>query len=334
MSRIQGTAFAPRSSERHEAMLDLSQANFVALHINGDIISCEQHHVTVSDPVGNLPIRFTFAQGWVFVAPRSAAIEQWLQRHRKRRTRFVDWMEGNITAWVVSSFICIAILLWGYVYALPWASDKIAERLPDSVSLLLGEKILQTLDEHLVPSELAASQQQAIRLRVAQHVEKLAPLPFAINVQFRSSAQGANAFALPGGTIILLDELVALAETPAQLDSIILHELGHVHHRHMMKQLVQSTILSVSVSLITGESSGIVDNLAGMGVFIASNGQSREAEKQADHYAKLAMRQIYGSSEPMAEMFERFQQQSEGEVPAWLSTHPDFDSRIDAARSD
>lgn len=35
----------------------------------------------------------------------------------------------------------------------------------------------------------------------------------------------------PGGKIVLLDDLVTLAENEQQLDSIILHELGHVHHR-------------------------------------------------------------------------------------------------------
>lgn len=131
---------------------------------------------------------------------------------------------------------------------------------------------------------------------------------------------------------MLLDELVLLAKTPEQLDSIILHELGHVHHRHMLKRLVHSSVLSIGVALLTGESSGVVDNLVGIGVFTLSNGQSRDAEQEADQYAKQAMQAIYGSSEPLAEMFELFQQQETIEVPAWLSTHPDLEQRIDAAR--
>ena len=96
--------------------------------------------------------------------------------------------------------------------------------------------------------------------------------------------------------------------------------------------MVHSSILSVGVALLTGESSGIVDNLAGVGVFFLSNGHSRQAESEADRFAIQAMVKVYGSSEPMAEMFELFQQQDSLDVPEWLNSHPDFEQRIQAAR--
>lgn len=226
----------------------------------------------------------------------------------------------------------IGLCVWAYVAFLPWLSKEVAERVPESAAVVLGEKILQTLDRDLKPSELSLAQQDEIKQRVFSHLNQLEPLPYPIKVEFRHSDIGANAFALPGGTLVLLDELVLLAKTPEQLDSIILHELGHVHHRHMLKRLVHSSVLSIGVALLTGESSGVVDNLVGIGVFTLSNGQSREAEQEADQYAKQAMQAIYGSSEPLAEMFELFQQQETIEVPAWLSTHPDLEQRIDAAR--
>lgn len=60
---------------------------------------------------------------------------------------------------------------------------------------------------------------------------------------FRSWPHGPNAFALSDGTVIVLDSLVEMATTPAELDSILLHEVGHVYHQHVMESVVQSALI-------------------------------------------------------------------------------------------
>lgn len=157
----------------------------------------------------------------------------------------------------------------------------------------------------------------------------------SVRLLFRSSELGANAFALSHSTIIILDDLVALTETQRQLDGILLHELGHLEYQHGMKAIVRSSLLSLSVALLTGESSGVIDNLAGIGVFVANNGQSQQAEREADRYASDSMWQIHGTNKPMIEMFELLQGSSDHvtELPAWFSTHPELTKRINALKS-
>ena len=328
--RMKGSAFPPRSSVRHDAVLDTTQANYLSLWVDSDIISCEQQRVDISVPVGNLPIRFKFPDGWVFIVERSPPLCDWLIANKQ--SSFIDKVESNVFAWLISVIACIGFLAGSYVYVLPWVSDKIASSVPDYVAIALGDQILDSFSERWQPSKLGLLEQQKIRNRVEQHTTQLKALPYRVEVVFRSSEMGANAFALPGGKIVILDEMLELAENDQQLDSIILHEIGHVYHRHMLKKLVHSSLLSVGVSLMTGESSGIVDNLTGVGVFFLSNGHSREAESEADEYAKQSMQTIYGSSEPMAEMFELFNKQDVIEIPEWLNSHPDFKQRIEAVR--
>lgn len=327
---ISGTAFPPKSSVRYEAELDVTQPDCLCLHVDDLIVSCDMKYVDISVPVGHLPIRFKFPDGWVFIAERTTQMTQWLQRHRK--VGVVDKIESNVFAWLLSAVVCLGVILGGYYYGLPWVSEKVALVVPDSVAVALGDEILDAFDDQWEESQLSDLQQEAIRQRVESHLESLEALPYPLEIVFRSSEMGANAFALPGGKIVLLDQLIELADNEQQLDSIILHEIGHIHHRHMMEKLVHSSLLSVGVALITGESSGIVDNLAGLGVFFLSNGHSRGAESEADSYAKHAMITVYGSSEPMAEMFELFQDQEMVEIPEWLSSHPDFEQRIQEAR--
>lgn len=328
--RVQGTAFPPRSSIRYEAELDVSQSNCLSLYVNGDIFSCQQQDVEISAPVGNLPIRFIFPSDWMFVAERTDEVSQWLKRNSKSGR--ADKLESSIIAWFIGLVVSISVLLGGYYYALPWGSEKVAKLIPSSISVSLGNKVLEAFENRWLPSELPEKQQEVIRHRVSQHLQQLEALPYPIEILFRSSDMGANAFALPGGKVVLLDELIELAENDQQLDSIILHELGHVYHRHMMEKLVHSSLISVGVVMLFGESSGIVDNLVSIGVFIISNGHSRMAESEADEYAKQAMIQLYGSSEPMAEMFELFQKQDTVDIPSWLSSHPESEQRIKSAR--
>ncbi|NOH71795.1 M48 family metallopeptidase [Vibrio pectenicida] len=324
-----GTAFAPRGSQRYIAQLDVSQANQLSLRVDGDVISCDLQYADISAPLGKLPVKFTFPNGWVFVVERTVSVNQWLASNK--RSSLVDKMEANWLAWLLSVFVCVGVVLSLYFYVLPWTSDKVAKAVPSHIAVLLGDKILQSLDNSWQESKLSAEEQQQIQKRVSQHLTQLEPLPYPIKLEFRASDMGANAFALPGGKVVLLDEIVALAQNKQQLDSIILHEIGHIYHRHMLKKLVHSSLLSVGVSLLTGESSGVVDNLAGLGVFFLSNGHYREAELEADVFSKQAMLSLYGTSQPLAEMFELLHEQNGPDIPEWMSTHPDFEQRIQAA---
>ncbi|USD65585.1 M48 family metallopeptidase [Vibrio sp. SCSIO 43136] len=329
---ISGIAYAPRSSVRCEAQLDLSVDKYVYLNIDSGTQSCESAELQISQSVGNLPIRITFPNGWTFVASRTEALDAWLKNNGQSSR--VDKLERNWSAWLVGSVVTLLVLFASYTYLLPWVSFQVAKSLPPTLVSTLQSEVINTLDEQsFQPSKLPASQQQAIRARAQQYIAKLDPLPYPIQIEFRSSKLGANAFALPGGMIILLDELVNMAENDQQLDSIILHEVGHVYHRHMTTRLVHSSILSVSFALLTGESTGIVDNLAGIALFILANGESRQAEREADLYAKQAMIEIYGSSQAMAEMFVQLQQHNQTSMPKWLSSHPDIEQRISAASS-
>ncbi|BDR16287.1 M48 family metallopeptidase [Vibrio sp. STUT-A11] len=249
---------------------------------------------------------------------------------------WITRMENSSRVAVVSTVILILLMSGGFVYGIPWVSQKAVMFLPDTVATHVGKQVLTTLDEKwFEPSELPLSQQQEIRQRFQSHIDSLVAdgeaFPSPPNLVFRHWDEGVNAFALSNGTIIVTDDIVEAMVTPAQLDSVLFHELGHVKYEHVMQSVIRASLLSVAVALVTGESSGVIDNLVGAGVFLFSNGYSRDNEAEADQYALKAMLRIYGTTVPMQEMFKLLQASSSGHMPEWLSTHPDINARIEAS---
>ncbi len=107
-----------------------------------------------------------------------------------------------------------------------------------------------------------------------------------------------NAVALPGGQVMLFDGLVQQAETPEELAGVLGHEVGHVRERHVMTAILRQFGLSI---LLAGADSGIGNTAFG----IASLGYSREAEREADEYARARMAAADISPLGAAAFFER-----------------------------
>lgn len=330
---LNGVAHPPRSSKRCEATLDISLDGMLVINASDQRSSANIADVKINVGVGSTPSKFTFPDGWLFVAQPCDELTAFLKQHGQH-----DWMgklEKNVSAILICCIAILALTIGTFTYGIPWLTDKVVVYLPDSVSKIVEERVLVSFDEQLFePSELTLSRQATIRQRFEGHLRELG-IDGDVRLLFRSSELGANAFALSHNTIIVLDDLVQLTKTQQQLDSILMHELGHIEQQHVMKTIVRSSLLSLSVAILTGESSGVIDNLAGIGVFVANNGQSQHAEREADRFASDSMWQIHGTNQPMIEMFELLQESSdyEAEIPAWLSSHPELSERIDSLKS-
>lgn len=120
----------------------------------------------------------------------------------------------------------------------------------------------------LKPSKLPADRQAALRSRFDALAQQVSPqlqrypgYAPRLTLQFRSSI-GPNAFALPGGTIVVTDAMVnAAAEhklTDDALIGVLAHEIGHVLHRHTTRMVVEQGVLNVGLGLALGDVSMLV----------------------------------------------------------------------------
>jgi beta-barrel assembly-enhancing protease len=138
-----------------------------------------------------------------------------------------------------------------------------------------------------------------------------------------------NAFALPGGHLIIYSGLILNTDNQEEITGVICHEIAHIELNHVMKKLVKEIGLSVLISMTTGNSGGeIIKETAKM---LSSSAFDRSLEKEADIKAVDYMIKANVNPEPFANFLYKLSEK-EHEVTkymTWISTHPDSKERAE-----
>lgn len=175
---------------------------------------------------------------------------------------------------------------------------------------------------------------RAITIVVADF-QSSAGLQTARRIEFRSTpaGPGVNAFALPGGVIVFLDGIVALAaEDDEILLAVLAHESGHQERHHMTRSLFRALGGVALAGLLSGDYSSVASHGAAL---FGQLRYSRQDEAEADEFAFAALGRAGISPGALARLFRRedadAREKHGGAPPEWLSTHPGARDR--AARS-
>ena len=189
----------------------------------------------------------------------------------------------------------------------------------------------------LQPSELTLSEQQTILSNWQLTLSQLALDRSYYTLIFRKSdSLGANAFALPNGTIVVTDQFIKLIESRQDLlQAILLHEIGHVEHHHSMRLISQSLFSSLVIDYFFADVSGLIDAFAGISTTLVQNQFSSELEWEADNFALKQMKISGLDTENFALVLEKLMKTipEESNIDSWLQTHPLLRKRIANARA-
>jgi len=234
----------------------------------------------------------------------NAAWDAWQRSarpHESLAVRLQQSWRGTLAAALVLLMLAAA----GYRWGLPAAARGVLAVLPARTDRSIGEAALASMEGRwLRPSALPEAQ----RLRIAQafaeavsHAYPQGDRP-AYVLQFRKSRLGPNAFALPGGTIVLTDEMVTLLQGHEDvLVGVLGHELGHVRQRHSMRLVVQTSLLGMVTGIAFGDFSTV---LAGVPAVLGGMDYSRDFEREADDEAAAVLRANGQSPLLMVQLFE------------------------------
>lgn len=265
-----------------------------------------------------------------------------------RRDSLIVRAQNHWPTAVVALIAAITVIAFGYLYGLPLLARAVAPLIPAELEARIGEQALSWIDDRLFgPSELPAAQRE----RLAASFARIAPADArAYRIEFRASKIGPNAFALPGGTIVITDQLVRSTFHDEAVLGVLAHELGHVQERHFLRRMISSTITGAVATLIAGDASGL---LTALPATLADLSFSRDMEREADRYAIALLRAHGVPLRPLADLLEQLEQAHDRERrpkgreaadppdakrkpadawPDYLSTHPDTRERVRTIR--
>jgi Zn-dependent protease with chaperone function len=213
---------------------------------------------------------------------------------RERTERPVAWLEQRVWVAVLAVVLTVALAVAARFRGLPWAADAIAQRTSIESERALGRQTLARFDELVfTASELESGEMAPINEAFASLVGEAGGKRSG-ELHFRASKVGPNAFALPGGDIVLTDELVANCST-AEVKAVLAHELGHVERRHTLRQLIVASGTAALATAIFGDASSLSVAVTGAPAFLLELEYSRELESEADAFA-FALLERQGAS--------------------------------------
>lgn len=173
------------------------------------------------------------------------------------------------------------------------------------MSTKLAGEVLERLDERVLsPTELAQQRQSTLQNQFAFLTAGLQDFRFTLRFR-KGNMVGANAFALPDGTIVMTDELVALADNDFELQSVLLHEIGHVVNRHSLRQLIENSSSALLVIWLTGDIEAGSSWFATLPTLLLHASYSRDIEWEADAYALEQMRTANISPQYFADLMKK-----------------------------
>ena len=249
-------------------------------------------------------------------------------------------IENNFRYIVLALTLTLA-LIWAFIsYGVPFIAEQVAHAIPLSTEKAMGEQVLQAMDlEEYVfqPSLLSTSRQEQIKSELQKLCQQQTHCPPYILLFRRSARIGANAFALPGGTLIITDALVQLAKHDDEITAVLAHELGHINRRHAMRQVLQSTLSGLVIVAVLGDFDSIA---SGLPATLLQLRYTRQMELEADAYALQALQTACISPLAFVNILERLSgahKENESEkttsgVERLLASHPDTAIRLKAFR--
>jgi len=371
--RLGGRLYAAQSSRCENAVLALDAFGTLRLETAADesaqffqasSTTLDATQIRWQDRVGNIPLRLHLPDGRLFETSDFAAadglrrsLRKFLSHQRSNPPQpsghLLHRMESQRWRYLLGLFLLVLGLTGSALYwGLPWVADKSVRFVPLAWEQAIGAGVMSTLDHTAMDeTQLSEARQADIRAAFDNLLAKQPPPDFDFRLHFRSSnLLGANALALPGGHVIVTDDLVELADNMDEIAGVLAHELGHVHHRHGMRNLARASSFSFVLLLTLADATSLINDLAASGVFFMQMSYSRTFEYEADRHSVTLMHAAGRNPLALAHMLERLEahhrpkrkpsqnpsadgQNPSDTLPRWLSTHPPTPERIHTIRA-
>jgi beta-barrel assembly-enhancing protease len=144
-----------------------------------------------------------------------------------------------------------------------------------------------------------------------------------------------NAYALPGGNVVVYTGLLQKIKTPEALAALLAHECTHVNERHSLRSLLRSAASSIALSVVFGDAGGAASVVASNVQALNGLRYSRSLEEEADTKGMDLLLQNGVAADGMKQLMQTLQQaetNTSGTL-SFFSSHPLTEERLKAAEN-
>lgn len=240
-------------------------------------------------------------------------------------------------AWALAAIASVLLIVF---VVIPSLSNQLATLVPVERERQMGQAVMGQIrwglgkfggrQIQVCASETGQAALDKMAARILGDIET--PHPFEISI---FDHEMVNAFAAPGGQIVLFRGLLDKAETPEEVAGVLAHEAGHVVNRDPLRLALRSSGTAGLLGLVLGDFTGGAFVLILTEQLIASS-YSQAAEAQADIFAVDLLNRAGLPSDPFANFFLRLIEEYDIKDETWtshLASHPHPQGRAEDARA-
>ncbi|HUG18188.1 MAG TPA: M48 family metallopeptidase [Planctomycetaceae bacterium] len=233
--------------------------------------------------------------------------------------------------WFVTLSAISVVLLIGLYIGIKLGAKAAVHALPYGVD----EKIGEIASEQMQDGFPEARDKQVVDAieTIVRRLETHSGLPNAKFTVRVVDGPIMNAYALPGGYITVYTGLIDESESAEEVAGVIAHEMAHVTLRHGIERIAGQVGIVIGVQLIFGDASGIIALGAELGQYAAENSYSRGQETEADLEGARMLYEAGIDPLSVVPLFEDLKKLNDVGIPAWMTTHPDTQDRIDRLKA-
>lgn len=242
-------------------------------------------------------------------------------------------LKGNIAKVLGFSVVLLTGIVFLYMNVIaPVIATTAVNLVPKVAEIKLGEKMSEPLFASLDIDTAKSAELNLFFKKVGFKSEYPVEL-------FVCEDKVVNAFAIPGGKIVVYQGILDAFETWEELAAVLGHELAHVEKRHSLKQMSRNLSTYLVFSIMTSDASGVTAVFLENAFTLKDMSNSRSMETEADDIGFQYLKDLSVNPQGMVDLFKALQVESPelGEnmekLTKIMSTHPLTQDRIDHAEA-
>lgn len=228
-----------------------------------------------------------------------------------------------------TAILLLAACYAGYRFIIPYMTEQIVRNIPKELESKLGNQSLESIPNFTTQLDSTKS-----KLLQQFHDDLNKKTNDSIKIYFLNDTI-VNAFALPGGHIIIYAGILNKIKTSESLAGLIAHEYIHIKNRHGIRMMVKNSSFYMITSMLIGDITALSTLVLNNVQLLQNLSYSREFENEADTQAYQFLKSNELDPKGMIQLLEALNDYSDANymIPAFLQTHPQTTDRINSIKA-